>query len=654
MICRSQWGVARWVVLASLAVAACTKSSPPTVVPMPSADALGLESHAATLAATPSATAAVAEPHEALWGWSGLAAATAATPIDVLVRAGAPGLDAAAVERFAAPIAAAWRGLAGVEHVVTVADAGELRALVRFGQTTPSVAQAAVLGQWPSATAGALVLRESAAIQRGNRARVAWAWTSDRGDRAATLAAEHQVSGLAKVLKGVAQFRLAGAVRPVLFADVLTKTVGDNRTTLTHTRDCVLRALAGAQPEPTQDAVAAQASFAAMLEKTSVAGSGPAGGSASMISAGRLIALRRGLGEPVQAAIVGRNAAPVLFGEAGLGAAVDHLASEEAAWRRDPTTKVSLGDVVVHPQTVEAAYRYVLEPKTASAEPPAELAKRLLAVRETPSIVAVVAANGLDGVPMALQAAGRSDAVWTVWVSVSSAGAPGETALRSAELTLSSGPWQVRAVPANLDTGLAWVLATTAAAGALISASDSLAVQDAARTIGQALLDRKSLIDIRSGPIKRPLPPAATRWRPQAWQAAGVPPAAAQFADALLQGPQLAGEFAGITVWFDLPHGIMQAEQGSLPLLWRPTASDPVPTRLDDLLQPASAVEGIARVRVDGRPALWLAADTATTAPAGSASVFRDAVERFGRVSGAQFLSLTLPHALLNSESSVP
>ncbi len=633
------------LLLATLLAAVACKDPAATTTPQSPAPTAAAQPAAAGQPPTP--TAPTREP--ALWGWF---APAASGPVDVLLWAPAPGRTAAEVDGALAGFVAAVRSRPKPPDVWTVGAEGQLRAVARFLDSDATLAQAAVLAAWQAAAPAGLAVPIVTALPPGNRARVAFALTHVQGEVAATLKAEALVPGLQAAMKGHARLALTGAVRPALYADVLTRTLRDRRVEL----PLVVEAAAAALAHPgviIADEVERQTALHAHWSKPAILPALGQGNDAVALT--QLLALRRGLGEPVQPAFVGRNSAPVLMVEAGANAYGAQLPERESAWRRDPGHKAQLGEATLHPQSVESAYRLLVTREQSRPPPtPTEVGAALLRLRQLPNVIGALAIAGHDGIPYSLQPEARSGTIWTVWLSTSSNDEVGANAVAEARAALTELGWRASLLPPNWDTALGWALGVAGSAGTVLTSADGPALQAAAQKLGGALRDRQTVTQVQLLPVQRPADPRFARWNRAAMTDAGLHAAAFAPADALLQGPVHVGSFAGASVWLTLPKGDMMAEQGTLPVGWRGQDRGRHLVLLQDLLHTPPPEQTVDRIRVNGVPAMVVIAEIAAAQAQLAARTLRDALDRSGRLGPVHAWSLTLADPALAGERSTP
>jgi len=167
-------------------------------------------------------------------------------------------------------------------------------------------------------------------------------------------------------------------------------------------------------------------------------------------------------------------------------------------------------------------------------------------------------------------------------------------------------------------------LGVAATAGGLASAPDAAPLVPLLTAMGRELQTQSAIRDLRSGPQRRAPDPL---WAKVAHNpaSASLPPDVLALALELSHGPVRLPRSAGDAAprWLGLPRGLLAAQQDALPLS---LAAPPVV--LGDVVQVADVTPVLDRVRVGGRPALWLAADGAGDLPNPFALALWDAVER--------------------------
>lgn len=577
---------------------------------------------------------------------------------DVLLKVAAPLLASAEVDGAARPALRELKRLPGVETVFSRATAGELRVVVRTATADRSAALAGVLASWQRNASAEFGSAQAAAIARGARARVAWAVTDAATDGQTSAAVAASQAAWAAALASSSRVHLAGAAVPTFHLDVLTRTAAENRLTLQEIVDRPCAAMTAPPPRlPLRDDAESEALLHQQLGRVLLPRYRQGAEQAlADVPATRVIALRRALAVGPRPALVGRNPVLMFLADGGIGIDLNGLMAQESAARRAPVTRSKLtaaGQLL--PQTVDAAQRFILQLRPGERAESAEgMAQRLLAVRDIPNIVSALAVRGWDGVPASLDSAHDQGQVWTVWLTPS--GGKIDEGLRAARDILGRGPWQATAIPANIDTALAWMIDQPAAAGLLVSAADAAVVSAVTGAIGAAAQRSQSLEGVSAGPVARPA--NGQFGRIDAELARRYQLTARQMATALtlLQGPLYCGETGGAQLWFGLPQGDMAAEQGRLPLAW-PTPTPPGPPTAVDmaLLQRLPSQEPVLdRVRIDDKPGLFLLARSSTGAAVEAILALRDAVERQGKGAGVQLTSWTLPGAQQDLPSCVP
>lgn len=571
----------------------------------------------------------------------------------MLLRIAAPLLDPGQVDLASRGGLQALRALPGVEKVFSRATPGELRLVVRVQRSDPQASAALVAERWLAQASAEFAPPAVAAVARGARARAAWISTGASSETRLAWAAQQALPRASATLPGASRVHLAGALTPSFALEVLTLTLADQGVALPALLQGLRAALGrGEAAPPLQDDAAGVAWLRDTLDKAGAVprAEGPTRPAAD-VPLSRLVALRRGVAIAPREALVGRNPALLLLADTGL-ADPEALARQAAALASDAELLAGLGPAAqLQPLSIGNAQRFVLQLRPGQKpEPAEELAKRLLAVRDVPKIAAAVAVRGWDGIPAELDGGDPRRLPWTVWVAAAG-GAADENLLAAREI-LSAGPWLAQPVAAQQDPALAWLLDQPAAAGVVISAADPTVVSAATAAIARALQQAQGLGAVLAGPA----PQAARspyglidaslarqfRLRPQ------------DLADALalLTGELALPRVRGAWLSAALPRGEMVSEQGRLPLEFESGSGRPVDLAL---LQRVPSQEPLLdRLRVDGEPALFVLADSASGTATGAVSAFRLALGQVAAPSGVHLCSWTLAKGPADSASCVP
>lgn len=628
------WLALAWVVLGS---GACRREAP-QVAPTPAVSPAAAAPTVATPTATPappalavaSAAAPLADPlHGAVPPddrWPALAR------VDVLVHVPAPTLDPAACDDAVRPVAAALRAQPGVEQVLVYAAAGHARVLVRFAVgRTPKSAENSVRDVWQAAPPAHTAPPDIAAIARGARARTATLVLAPEGRPQATALVDAWLPALAQ-LPHATRAHVVGAVRPFITLDLLPPALAQNDLELADVL-AALRALTGTATAAKGAHPAAvvvdmvQARLApVLLPRRTPPGAQPL----PPVPLASLVAVVPGVGEPVREARNGQLPVTGWLIDSAWSATLPPLAQAEATWRRaqGPTLPP---DVQLRALAVEGAYRFVLTlPPQGVPEPLDALSQRLQRVREHPDLTGMLAIQGIDGVPEKLDVEARGGRAWTVWLQASAADM--ELVLREVAIRLGAatkdnpnpGPWRVHLLASDHDTALGWLLGTWATAGALLSAPTAGPLSAMVAEVGKPLQSAASVRELTSGPQRHAAPGPFARSNRAA--AVGLPPALLHAVLKLTEGPVYMGHWEDLPWWVGLPRGLLGAQQGALPL--QSGGPDGEPRLLADVLQLPDTTPVLDRVRVDGRPALWLGAESAGELPDAFSLSFWALVER--------------------------
>lgn len=540
--------------------------------------------------------------------------------VDVLVLADAPVLDPTAGAAVLAPLTTAWRALPGVVHVYTRALDGQLRAVVRFSPgTPPERARASVQQAWQAQQPESVAVPRIQAIGRSARTRLAISVLAPGGRQEATAQIAAYGAAVLQAVEGVTRLSVAGAVRPFLQVEALAPELQGNHLALTDLVQALLVPLTG---------VAATDPVAAVRSALSEVKLGNQPDSPKIA---RVVSFAPGIGEPVREARNGHLPVTALLFDAAPQQTDGALVTASNTWRRDPARAKEFAGTDLHTQFIGNAYRYALRCRD-KPEAIAALSQRLQAVRLVPDVVSVFATQGTDGIPETLDVDGNGGQVWTVWVGAS---APQmEVVLRGVHDRLAldadgkPGPWLVHPLPADWDTALGWLLNTQASGALLASAPNPGLLAPVIGAVSSVIQRSAAVWQVRSGPARHPPGPLWARLQQDT--ARTLPADAVALAQGLTQGAKWLGEQAGVAIWLALPGGVRQAQQVNIPVArqTQPGSKAQRTVSLGDLQQPPSTEPVLDRVDVDGRPALWLAADVRSDLADGFAESFWDAVER--------------------------
>lgn len=627
----------RAVLAIGLVLAACRRpSEAPTAPPPPDVSQAALPQAAPKPVETkPKAVDTPAE--DPALGWQPTDAQwPAQQAVDVLVLAPAPALDPAAVDEALRPVIPVLRSLPRVERVLTRATLGQGRLLVRFAAgTPPGQAADGVRRTWQTQPPRGFATPVVAPIARGARARIALQVLADAGRPEATRLAETLAPSLLGHNPHASRVHLAGTVRTAALVDVLAPALRQNDLDLLQVSTAVHKACAQAEPDPG----ATLAPLRKALTTVQVSRHRAPGAQALPArSAADLVAVTRATSEPVREARNGQLPVTVLLADGGDQTDDAVIAKGEGALRREAAQpgRLSAG-VQVHPAALAAAYRFVLQLRPErTPEGLTDLSNRLQAVRQIPEITGMLAIQGHDGVPEALDVDARGGSAWTVWVVAPAAEV--EVVLGHVREKLSDGPWQAHLLSPHLDTGMAWLLGAWATSGALASAPDAARLPEAIGSAAKLLASLSSTRELRTGPQRRPATQRQDRLDRLKASEAGIDAQTLDLALDLMAGRVLVGRCPpgpgshGVAAWLGLPTGDLSARQGELPLRY---------AGYDDSREAVARVWTLAevvrlperepvldRLLVDGRSALWVAADSGGELPHAFALTFWDSIER--------------------------
>ena len=547
---------------------------------------------------------------------AGLGAAAAATwwpahslpaprptgPFDALVRIDAPQLSAREFDDALRPTAAALQSLPGVVGVATAAHAGQARIVVRFADDVAAAKGRTTLDAGlegaKTATVGVV---SSALVPRGARTQLAISWVGGSDAAATTAWAETTLLPSLAKLPGVALAEAVGATRPVL--DLYLQPPGLSRfgVTIGELDEAVRAALGGDVAAGTP----AGASIDKLLEGTKLTRHNQPNGAATPPTLADLVTPGRGEGDNTQRAWTGARSVLVARALGGPNGQAAALQTARVALERDIGNQKRPGDEhFVHSIHAMARYR-VRALATRTPESPEALAKRLHQVLVDGQAHDVLLVEGIDGVPCELDAHCHDGRVFTLWIAAAG-GRERPGALQILQGTLEPGGWQVHALHDNWDVALAWLIDDDATFAVISAGRDGGATSEVARAVTERLVRSASFASVRAGP-KPATPRGPTAMvAQQVATTKGVAVRDLALAVALLAGPIPVGVVGGTTVRLALPSGVMAAEHGRLVLQARDA-----PVTLASLLQTATTVPEPVLLRLDGRPALYTAADSA-------------------------------------------
>ena len=640
---RSRW-FGRTVTL-GLALAACNRGGDQTPAAVDQGAARPL-----TTAGVPTTPAAAPDPLRARWEGAQAPIWQAHWAPDVLITAPAPGLDPDAVDVALRPLAAALRTLPGVETVATRARAGEARVLVRVdaGTTAGPAALAAVKASWRAAPGGAFGPAQFGLIARGARAMAALDSVAPGGRVAATRYADEHVGAVVAAGRAATRSHVAGGVRAYIGVRAIPSALAANGLTLSDAHAALGKWLDNAQAEasvPTADGIRTALHAIALPRRWTANGQ-----RLTDVALDRVVDPALEQGEPLREARNGHLPTTLWLVD---GAAAQEVGAIEAAARG--VAEASAGQFRPSVQAFSAACRVLLTAADGKkVDTPDELGQRLLALRQgNENLVAINGIAGADGIPEFVDTDASERARWTLWLSLASPDIG--PVLFAAREALAAGGWDVHILGERLDTGLCWLLDAWGAAGAVISAEDPAQLAPAVADVAQRALAGREKAGTRQGPQAGLAAPAFRRIDPRALAGLKLPAAAASLFVASLTRATPVGWLHGTPVWFGLPTGELSATVGDIPLAFVGTAPTTQPRRAAEVLRVPDTAGSVERVRVNGRPALWIVAENYADAPQNVAESFWRMVESSVDLrAGMRVDSLDLRHKRLALESATP
>ena len=369
----------------------------------------------------------------------------AAAPVDVLVLARAPALDAKACDAALTRTIADLRKLPGVAHVSSAARDGEARLIVRFfAAASPDAATQAVRKAFAATPAFAETTLE--AVVPAARARAAEVFIAEKGRAAATDLAQAAVTSFPAAIPVVTRTSLAGVVRSYL--TLLPLAPGMHRNGLSI--GTLARQLRDAAPAD-QGLQAVQAWL-----KTHAADL-PAGHAPMTLDRFVLAAVAEG--EPVREARDGRVTVTALLADGKPQGDETTWIRGEMAWRQTQMLPVGTS---VHTLRLSSSARFEL----VGTEPAAKLAERFQRARMVKDCIGMLAVSGRDGIPESLDVEGRTGHLWTVWLIAAPADI--EAVAAAAQPLLADGPWQVQRLTQDVEPAAHWLTARLPAERAVV------------------------------------------------------------------------------------------------------------------------------------------------------------------------------------------
>ncbi len=531
------------------------------------------------------------------WPATSLAAPSPAGPFDGLVRIDAPQFGARSLDDALRPTIAALQSLPGVVHVASAARHGGARIVVRFADDVTAAKAATTLDAGiDGAGSAALGRLQRGLIPRGARTMTAISWVGATDALSTTAWAESTLLPVLLRQPGTATAELVGATRPVVDLHVQPPAMPRFGVTIGELVQATRRAI---------EAAPAGADLDAVLTGTTLPRHRQPNGASTPPTLADLVTTGRGEGDDTQRAWIGSRAVLVAKATGNAAKLTNEMQTARVALERDLAGLRRPGDEsFVHSLHAMARYRVRVAPDR-TAEAPEALARRLHQVLVDGQAHDALLVEGIDGIPCALDAHCHEGRVFTLWIA-SSGGRERPGALQILQGTLEPGGWQVHALHDRWDTATGWLIDDDATFAVLTAGRDGGETSAVARSITERLVRSPTFASVRAG--LKPMTPrgAAAMVAQEAVATKGVAAGDLALAVALLGGTVPVGTLKGAQIRMALPPGVMAAEHGRMLLATRDDT-----TQLASLLQTPGTSPEPGLLRLDGRPALYTAADSA-------------------------------------------
>jgi len=559
--------------------------------------------------------------------WPGL-------PVDVMLQARAPLLDAAACDDAIRPVAAALRGMAGVEHLWSRAQPGRVRLLVRFATgTTPAKASAQVLAAWQADAGEGFGPARVAGTARGSRAIIGYTLVDPKGRQAATVRATGPLDKLTNAMPGVTRTALAGAVRKYSLVQIDPVALANHGITFGRFHAAIRQLVAA-------DSVRV---LNKRLEDATLKRAGTDSAKLPPATMDRLTVQTGGIGEPLREAQVGGNLVTTLLVHSGHGADLDGLFKADTKTMRPYGRKLQDqgGEFISHNLT--SAHRFIL---SRSTERPAgsrrEFGQRLVDLLKGGGIYDALVVDGVDGIPEMLDDARPGAKLRTMWLMLGNRSKDEEVLDRVQEALAGLG-WRAHLMHDAADVALMWLLGRFGTAGMVVSSRDPGELNEPTRVAAEAARQARSAGPLKTGPRAAAASREfATLERATAMERRVAPVDLARI-HALVEGPTLLGTVLDEPVWLGLPTESMAVHVARLPLRIGASA-----TTWAEVQRLPGEDRFVDRLRADGEPALWLMVDSALEGAETFTAGFWQMVERLIEpAAGLRMRPLRLDHRAL-------
>ena len=509
----------------------------------------------------------------------GAALTSGKTPVDVLLRSFAPAQTAKSIEDAAGPLTRALEGIDGVSRVVSRAETGELRVMIRFkaGTSAPQ-ASAKVREAWASMGPKELSSPVIGAIARGQRAVSAWTLIHAEGPKSGTSWLEESFVSKTLALPATADTWIAGANHAYQLVQWMPPYLKRNQIGFGAAAATLKRALRGG------------------TTKLKTALTEPVRGGAKPVKLSDLSVRVQGVGEPVRQAWTGTRQVVACVVESAAADAADAGPQVTPLTRKPKLPKGS--EHFLHPLSVMWRFRLTL-PRGKTAETQKLLIARINGLMKGGRFHDVFMAAGADGVPSSLQPEAVHGRTWTLWLA-GDLNVPIDEVYSVVRGALGEGGWTVTPLDEADDTGLRWTLRHRSTELALFASRDIGLLQSRMASVINELATERRVQTRETGPRKIAALASTRTLRRDVAAAKGVHSADLRWTSMLKKGLVYIGRSAEGPVWMGLPTGVMATRQLELPMraksgvvLWSAL------TQVDDESTTTP------RLRTNQRPLMW-------------------------------------------------
>ncbi len=519
--------------------------------------------------------------------------------IDGLLALHAPLHDSQRLDDALTPLLTTLRGATGVEAVYSLCQDHSARVVVRYKSAAdPAAARASLDAAVGAGVAASLGRWRVAVIDRGSRTRAAVSVIA-AGDPVADSArlADALLPELGS-LPGISRCELAGTTRKHIDLLAQPPVFARMKVPLGAAAAALGAALGEAQ------ATRGPPPAAHRFEQVQVATAAPGGAKAPLKE---LLLAGSGQGDVDRGAFSGRRPALVARAIGGDSGDAQAMATAQLGLSARVRRHMQPGDeFFVH--SVGVLSRHRLRRGDGEGAAGIDTVRERLAelLREGHAVDALLI-EGIDGVPCAIDDHCARGTAWSLWLATAG-GRENASATQLLQAEMAAIGWRAVSLHERWDTGLGWLLDDDATFVTIVAgAASSVTSAQVAAIQGRMAFD-SSRRDLRSGPGPLRAAPGASAPAidPDAAAQLGVQAPEAALALELLRGRVYMGLSQGAIVRLGLPEGALAGRHGELPLRG---AAGLVP--LSDLLMRADATPTTRRLRRDGRPALYVAFDSA-------------------------------------------